>query len=112
MKTAYAGFVWESDEFAHKVATAAEQLEQLRQAPRTIPPGHYRVYLAPAALEDILHTLAWGGLASKITVPNRLRCSRWWKEGRACIQQSHSVRTPAMGWHQTFKEQVLSSPTR
>ena len=65
VKTAYAGFVWKPDEFAHKVATAAEQLEQLRQAPRTIPPGHYRVYLAPAALDDILHTLAWGGFGLK-----------------------------------------------
>jgi len=65
VKTAYAGFVWEPEEFAHKVATAAEQLEQLRYAPRTIPPGHYRVYLAPAAVEDILHTLSWGGFGLK-----------------------------------------------
>src|SRR6266850_721298 len=65
VQTAYAGFVWEPDEFARKVAIAAEQLEQLRQAPRTIPPGHYRVYLAPAALDDVLHTLAWGGFGLK-----------------------------------------------
>jgi len=65
VKTAYAGFVWEPDEFARKVATAAEQLAQLRQAPRTIPPGRYRVYLAPAALEEVLHTLAWGGFGLK-----------------------------------------------
>ena len=65
VKTAYAGFVWEPEEFARKVDTAAAQLEQLRQEPRTIPPGHYRVYLAPAALDDILHTLAWGGFGLK-----------------------------------------------
>ena len=65
VKTAYAGFVWEPEEFTRKVDTAAAQLEQLRQEPRTIPPGHYRVYLAPAALDDILHTLAWGGFGLK-----------------------------------------------
>jgi len=65
VKTAYAGFVWEPEEFARKVDTAAAQLEQLRQAPITIPPGRYRVYLAPAALDDILHTLAWGGFSLK-----------------------------------------------
>jgi predicted Zn-dependent protease len=65
VKTAYAGFVWEPEEFTRKVDTAAVQLEQLRQPPRTIPPGHYRVYLAPAALDDILHTLAWGGFGLK-----------------------------------------------
>ncbi|HEY5870544.1 MAG TPA: metallopeptidase TldD-related protein [Candidatus Tectomicrobia bacterium] len=65
VKTAYAGFVWEPEEFTRKVDTAAVQLEQLRQEPRTIPPGHYRVYLAPAALDDILHTLTWGGFGLK-----------------------------------------------
>jgi predicted Zn-dependent protease len=65
VKTAYAGFVWEPEEFTRKVDIAAAQLEQLRQAPRTIPPGRYRVYLAPAALDDILHTLAWGGFGLK-----------------------------------------------
>src|SRR2546422_3233357 len=65
VKTAYAGFVWEPEEFARKVATAAEQLEGLQRPPHTIPPGRYRVYLAPAALEDILHTLAWGGFGLK-----------------------------------------------
>ena len=65
VKTAYAGVVWEPEEFARKVDTAAAQLEQLQQAPRTIPPGRYRVYVAPAALDDILHTLAWGGFGLK-----------------------------------------------
>lgn len=65
VKTAYAGFVWEPEAFARKVATAAEQLAVLQRPAHTIPPGHYRVYVAPAALEDILHTLAWGGFGLK-----------------------------------------------
>ena len=65
LKTAYAGFVWEPEEFAGKVASPAEQLAVLQRLPHTIPPGHYRVYVAPAALEDILHTLAWGGFGLK-----------------------------------------------
>lgn len=65
VKSAYAGVVWEPEVFAHKVATAAEQLALLQRPAHTIPPGHYRVYLAPAALDDILHTLAWGGFGLK-----------------------------------------------
>jgi len=65
VKSAYAGFVWEPEEFAHKVATAAAQLAILQRPPHTIPPGRYRVYVAPAALDDILHTLAWGGFGLK-----------------------------------------------
>lgn len=65
VKTAYAGFVWEQEAFAQKVTAALAQLEVLRQPPRTIPPGRYRVYLAPAALYDILELLSWGGFGLK-----------------------------------------------
>lgn len=65
VKTAYADFVWNPEAFAHKVAVAAGQLEVLRQPPRTIPPGQYRVYLAPAALYDMLDILSWGGFGLK-----------------------------------------------
>ena len=65
VKTAYAGFVWQSDAFALRVAEAVAQLDHIRQPPRTITPGRYRVYLAPAALHDVLDILGWGGFGLK-----------------------------------------------
>lgn len=65
VKTAYAGFAWDDAEFTHKVEAAADQLAVLQHAPQTIDPGRYRVYLAPAALYDILETLSWGGFGMK-----------------------------------------------
>jgi predicted Zn-dependent protease len=65
VKTSYAGFVWDSTAFVRKVAEAAAQLEVLRRPPHTIPPGRYRVYLAPTALYDIVEMLAWGGFGLK-----------------------------------------------
>jgi predicted Zn-dependent protease len=65
VKSSYAGFVWEPAILTRKVAEAVEQLEILARPPRTIPPGHYRVYLAPAALADIMQMLAWGGFGLK-----------------------------------------------
>ncbi|GIX49526.1 MAG: Zn-dependent protease [Candidatus Tectimicrobiota bacterium] len=65
VKATYAGFVWDREAFAAKVAEAAAQLELLRRPPRTIPPGRYRVYLAPAAVYEILDLLAWGGFGLK-----------------------------------------------
>ena len=65
VKTAYAGLRWEADAFERQVDEAAAQLEALRRPPRTIPPGNYRVYLAPAAVADILAMLAWGGFGLK-----------------------------------------------
>jgi predicted Zn-dependent protease len=65
VKTGYAGFVWEPAVMADKVAEATAQLDILSRPPRTIPPGRYRVYLAPAALMDILQMLAWSGFGLK-----------------------------------------------
>ena len=65
VKTAYAGLRWEADAFERQVDEAAAQLDVLSRPPRTIPPGNYRVYLAPAAVADILDMLAWGGFGLK-----------------------------------------------
>ena len=65
VKTSYAGFVWEPTVFARKVAEAIAQLEVLKRPPHVILPGRYRVYLAPAALYDILEMLAWSGFGLK-----------------------------------------------
>jgi predicted Zn-dependent protease len=65
VKTSYAGFVWEPTVFMRKVTEAAEQLEVLKRPPHIISPGRYRVYLAPAALYDILEMLAWSGFGLK-----------------------------------------------
>lgn len=60
VKTNYAEFAWSAEDFARKVEAGRAQLEALSRPPRTIPPGRYRAYLAPAALEDILRLLSWG----------------------------------------------------
>jgi predicted Zn-dependent protease len=65
VKESYAGFVWDPHEFGHKVETAAAELDILAQSPRTIQPGRYRVYFAPAALDEIIGLLRWGGFGLK-----------------------------------------------
>jgi predicted Zn-dependent protease len=65
VKSGYAGSAWDPGQFAKKMAAAGEQLAILAQPARTIDPGQYRVYLAPAALEEFLGTLCWGGFSLK-----------------------------------------------
>jgi predicted Zn-dependent protease len=65
VKSSYGGFDWDPQILAEKVETASEQLEILRSPPRKIPRGKYRVYLAPAALEELVGLLAWGGFGLK-----------------------------------------------
>jgi len=61
VKASYAGFAWDMKHFDEKVARAAEQVATVTRPARTIGPGRYRVYLSPAALAEILGTVAWGG---------------------------------------------------
>ncbi len=61
VKASHAGFEWRSDDFDRNVDRAVEQLSLLDRPAHTIPPGRYRVYLAPAALYDLVGLLSWGG---------------------------------------------------
>ncbi len=60
-KASYAGFQWDSAEFERRAREAGEQLTLLGRTPRRIEPGRYRVFLAPAALQEIVDMLSWGG---------------------------------------------------
>ncbi|MBI4526393.1 MAG: TldE/PmbA family protein [Deltaproteobacteria bacterium] len=65
VKMSYAGFVWDPAEFEGKVDLAMEQLAVISQPARTVEPGRYRVYIAPAALAEIVWLLGWGGFGLK-----------------------------------------------
>lgn len=65
VKTNYAGFEWDPAVFDHKVALASEQLAAVAHTPIDIKPGRYRVYLAPAALYELVGFLSWGGFGLK-----------------------------------------------
>ncbi|MHC8317345.1 TldD/PmbA family protein [Pseudomonas sp. LB3P31] len=65
VKASYAGHDWSSEGFAKRFQQAREQLEFLGRPLRTLAPGQYRAYLAPAALEEIIGMLSWGGFSAQ-----------------------------------------------
>lgn len=65
VKSGYAGFEWDARAFSDKFADAVQRLSLLAIPPVTIPPGNYRAYLAPAALNELIGMLNWGGVAEK-----------------------------------------------
>ena len=65
VKASYAGHEWNSEGFAKRFEQAREQLEFLGRPLRTLAPGQYRAYLAPAALEEIIGMLCWGGFSAQ-----------------------------------------------
>lgn len=65
VKASYAGHDWDGEGFAQRFRQAREQLEFLGRPLRTLAPGQYRAYLAPAALEEIMGLLSWGGFSAQ-----------------------------------------------
>ncbi len=60
-KSAYAGLQWDRDVVGAKLDWSIRELEALGRTPRSLPPGGYRAYLAPAAMQEIMGMLSWGG---------------------------------------------------
>lgn len=61
VKMSHAGTVWDAAAFAAKADAAKARLAALARPAKTIAPGGVRVYLAPAAMEEVMGMLSWGG---------------------------------------------------
>lgn len=61
VKCTYGGEVWDSAAFQERVTRAVVELDALGRPARTLDPGHYPVYLTPAALSEVIGLLCWGG---------------------------------------------------
>ncbi|CAG1001574.1 hypothetical protein BURK1_02901 [Burkholderiales bacterium] len=65
VKSAYAGFAWERDDFLARMARARERLALVARPAKALVPGRYRAYLAPSALDEIAGLLGWGGFSAR-----------------------------------------------
>ncbi len=65
VKAGYAGLSWEPEVLANKIDALRRGLEVMARPVRTLQPGRYRAYLAPAAVTDLMDMLAWGGFDLK-----------------------------------------------
>jgi predicted Zn-dependent protease len=61
VKMSHADTTWDASGFAAKADAAKARLAALARPAKTIAPGGVRVYLAPAAMEEIMSMLSWGG---------------------------------------------------
>jgi predicted Zn-dependent protease len=63
VKMTHAGTRWDAAAFAAKANEAKARLKVLARSAKTVTPGGYRVFLAPAAMEEIMSMLSWGGFS-------------------------------------------------
>jgi predicted Zn-dependent protease len=63
VKSLYAGVSWNEGEMKKNLDEASFKLNLMNRDSRKVKRGNHRVYLAPSAVGELLHTLSWGGLS-------------------------------------------------
>ncbi len=110
VKTAHAGFDWDRAAFAATAETAAARVAALARPPMTVPPGEYRAYLTPAALNEILGMLSWGGFG---LAAHRTRATIFLRmvEGGARLNERVTLReATALGAAPAFQREGFLKP--
>ena len=110
--TNYAGFEWSHDAFDRKVEVALAQLELTAKPPRTVEPGRYRVYFAPAALADFLALLGWGGFGLRAHRNKTTPLLRMREEGLRLHPQVYFTENARDGFAPDFQEEGFRRPDR
>jgi predicted Zn-dependent protease len=82
VKSAWSGSTWDRAELGRRIDVARAQLEHLVKPARSLAPGEFRAYLAPAALDELLWMLNWGGVSEKAQ-RTKQSCIQKLAEGRA-----------------------------
>jgi predicted Zn-dependent protease len=65
VKASFAGQQWDASAVALRIDATRAQLPYLARSPRMIEPGAYRAYVSPAAMDELLWMLNWGGVSAK-----------------------------------------------
>jgi predicted Zn-dependent protease len=63
VKATLAGQTWDTAKFQAQIEESKTQLQALDRPVKTIEPGRYRTYLAPAAIAEIMGMFSWGGVS-------------------------------------------------
>ncbi|MGF1598631.1 MAG: metallopeptidase TldD-related protein [Acidimicrobiales bacterium] len=110
VKNLYAGRRWEEAEFAAKVEWSGRQLEALARPPVDLRPGHYRTYLAPAALSELIDMMSWGGFGLKAHRTKQTPLLRMVTEGATLAPSVTISEDTANGVAPNFQEQGFLRP--
>jgi len=110
VKASHAGQQWDRDEVARRIDATRAQLPLLSRAPRTIEPGAYRAYVCPAAIDELLWMLNWGGVSAKAQRTQQSTIQDL-VEGRAAMSAQISLREHfAGGLAPAFDEAGFTRP--
>lgn len=96
VKASYATARWDAEELAQRIGAARGQLAHIARPARTIEPGRYRAYLAPAALDELVWMLNWSGVSAKAQ-RTKTSCLQKLADGEAQLSPRFSLRENTAG---------------
>ncbi|HEX7052880.1 MAG TPA: metallopeptidase TldD-related protein [Burkholderiales bacterium] len=111
VKAAIAGARWRAGDFAEAMARSVAQLGQLALPRRELPPGEYRAYLAPRALEEIVGLLSWGGFSARARATRQSPLLRM-QEGATLSPRLDIAENTAEGIAPGFQAEGFVKPPR
>ncbi|MFN7432106.1 MAG: metallopeptidase TldD-related protein [Betaproteobacteria bacterium] len=112
VKCAWSGSRWDRAELSRRIEAARGQLEHLAQPARSIAPGEYRAYLSPAALDELLWLLNWGGVSAKAQ-QTKQSCIQRLVDGEASLApQVQLTEDTARGLAPAFDEVGFTKPAQ
>ena len=96
VKSAWAGSRWDRTELQQRMDAARIQLADLAKPARTLDPGEVRAYLAPAAVDELMAMLSWGGVSEKAQ-RTKQSCLQRLVDGEALLSSLVTVQEDAAG---------------
>ena len=82
VKVSYSGLVYDERDLRERMARAVDELALVSIAPKSLEPGRYRAYIAPAAVEEITQLLAWGAFSARAIETKNSALARMRSGGR------------------------------
>jgi predicted Zn-dependent protease len=110
IKQNYAGFQWNSDYLQEKIKYARQTLPLLATPPRTISPGHYRVFISPSAMQELTNLLSWGGFGLKSHRTAQTPFIKMIEEGKTLNQSVSFIENHHAGLTPSFTDAGFIKP--
>ncbi len=76
VKASLSGLAWNAAAIATRMEEAEAQLALVARPARTLDPGEHRVFLTPAAMEEIAGILQWGAFSARALATRQSALSR------------------------------------
>jgi predicted Zn-dependent protease len=83
VKSALSGFAWDGVALAAKMDEARVELGHMTRPSKALPPGRYRTFLTPAAMEEIGSMMCWGGFSARALATKQSSFTRMQGNGDA-----------------------------